>query len=349
MKRSLRHLGWVGLAVSLFVPAGWTHAASITWDIDPTVSYIRLAIPDQTVTVPNGTGTLTVTMRIRDAGDNNNWSDAGGRRATLDGSFVTDYVNFTSVQFVAGSQGIIALQQTNLRPNPAQWDAVNATYTGTGTALAALGGRARGTYILTFDAAFLALRNVHMDIGSSVLPLGPGGSFPGSQSVFGITAADADVDGLALPLGLGQPIPDLLADPLPPTTALNTGGGTIVSTGGRNRKLTYTITMPSLTIQIDTTIINGSAEGLIVAYGQIPDSGIPFDYDGDGDVDKDDLAIFQACMTGPAVTGPPAGCTAADFAASDRDGDNDVDMRDFGKFQRCYTGANKLGTPTCAQ
>jgi hypothetical protein len=49
-----------------------------------------------------------------------------------------------------------------------------------------------------------------------------------------------------------------------------------------------------------------------------------------------DLAIFQACSTGPMVTGRPEGCTEKQFKACDSDSDGDVDQVDFGAFQLRY-------------
>ncbi|MEP0843620.1 MAG: lamin tail domain-containing protein [Phycisphaerae bacterium] len=59
----------------------------------------------------------------------------------------------------------------------------------------------------------------------------------------------------------------------------------------------------------------------------------PFDFDGDRDVDLDDLAAFTACWSGPGIPRPPA-CDSRDS-----DGDGDVDHADFGAFQRNFTGA----------
>ena len=62
---------------------------------------------------------------------------------------------------------------------------------------------------------------------------------------------------------------------------------------------------------------------------------VPGDYDRDGDIDGDDLKVFAACFSGPAI--PYTGtCAGADF---DRDGD--VDQSDFGFMQRWYSGAAK--------
>lgn len=64
--------------------------------------------------------------------------------------------------------------------------------------------------------------------------------------------------------------------------------------------------------------------------------------DGDCDVDLDDLALWEACASGPAIP-VFGGCTQADL-----DGDGDVDQSDFGIFQRCYSGTGKPADPDCA-
>lgn len=68
------------------------------------------------------------------------------------------------------------------------------------------------------------------------------------------------------------------------------------------------------------------------------------DFDGDGDVDADDLAVLLACGSGPAIphNGTPT-CQAADF-----DHDSDVDQDDFGLFQRCFSGPGNRADPACA-
>ncbi|MBP7936973.1 MAG: hypothetical protein KA354_20205 [Phycisphaerae bacterium] len=68
----------------------------------------------------------------------------------------------------------------------------------------------------------------------------------------------------------------------------------------------------------------------------------PADFDCDCDVDLDDLAAFEACVSGPAVA------CAGDCARTDFDRDTDVDQSDFGIFQRCYSEANKPADPHCA-
>jgi hypothetical protein len=254
----------------IFLTPGLTRAGVVTWDVDPAASFIRLTVPDQTVNAP---GIGDVVVRLRDASSTTQWTDAGGRRAAVDGSIVTDYTDSTSIAFLAGAQNLYALEQTSLRPNPAEWDAATTNYVGTGTALAAFGARVRGTYsILTFDVAFLALRQVRFDIGSGALPV-VGGNFPGGQNLFGISSALGDVDGLALPLGLGQPVPDLLGAQLSPIVDTNSMGGVIEDLGGWNRKLTCTVSVP-ISIQVDTITLTGSAAGEIVAYATLPEQPV---------------------------------------------------------------------------
>lgn len=60
----------------------------------------------------------------------------------------------------------------------------------------------------------------------------------------------------------------------------------------------------------------------------------PCDFDGDGDVDGDDMYWFSYCMYGPGVP-YPEGC-----GAFDTDGDGDVDLQDFGVCMESFTGAS---------
>jgi len=241
-------------------------AALVAWDVDPSVSYVRLTVPDQVVPVPD---IGNVTVRMRDANNNNDWTDAGGRRAAVDGIVVTEYEDSSTIAFTSGAHDLYALEETSLRPNPSDWDAATTNYVGTSTAPAAFGARVRGTYVFNFDAAYLALRQVQLNIASGVLPVAAG-SFDGTQTQFGISSASSYVDGLSI-LGLGQPVPDLFDEPLPPVVGTNSAAGTIEDLGGRNRKLTYNINVP-VSIQVEDITLTGSAAGQIVAYATLPET-----------------------------------------------------------------------------
>ncbi|MBP7937361.1 MAG: chitobiase/beta-hexosaminidase C-terminal domain-containing protein [Phycisphaerae bacterium] len=65
------------------------------------------------------------------------------------------------------------------------------------------------------------------------------------------------------------------------------------------------------------------------------------DFDGDGDIDIDDMQTFATCASGPSI--PYAGqCAEADF-----DKDGDVDQDDFGAIQRCFSGPSPIVNPAC--
>ena len=239
------------LLASAFVAApliSQTASASVvTWDVDPTNSYIRLTIPDQTIAVTN---IGNVKLQMRDASSTSQWTDTGGRRASLDGTIATDYTDGTSITFLSGSHNL--------------------------SALAALGGRVRGSYTViilpvTFDAAFIAFRSVQLDITNAVAGsiAITNGTFAGNTTRCGIATALADVDGLEV-LSFGQPIPDVLHGQMAPVVEQNAAGGTITNLGGLNRKLTYTINIPNLAMDLSGTVVTGSAAGLIVASAVLP-------------------------------------------------------------------------------
>ena len=66
----------------------------------------------------------------------------------------------------------------------------------------------------------------------------------------------------------------------------------------------------------------------------------PQDADGDGDVDLEDFAWFQACFNGPDRPYSEASCICMDA-----DEDEDCDMTDMAVFQICFNGASR--PPTC--
>jgi hypothetical protein len=74
---------------------------------------------------------------------------------------------------------------------------------------------------------------------------------------------------------------------------------------------------------------------------------VPADFDGDCDVDGDDVSDFVDCSTGPAIVQTDPQCLAPN-ATGDFDSDGDVDSDDFGKLQLCISGAGNPADPNCA-
>jgi len=100
----------------------------------------------------------------------------------------------------------------------------------------------------------------------------------------------------------------------------------------------------SLTSEIDlVTYLDPTDPGLgsLRVYGTVHGEvyvPLPGDLDEDGDVDLVDFAAFEACLNGPGVTDPPAGCAPAAFTAADLEVDGDVDLADFLLLAIHFTG-----------
>ncbi len=136
-------------------------------------------------------------------------------------------------------------------------------------------------------------------------------------------------------------------------STIDGGGGT--STGG-GYSLSGTIGQPDASAASaltggDLTLTGGFWGTTLPACT----SFVPADFDQDCDVDGDDFAAFEACLTGPEVfydpQALPPGCNftpVGNLIAPDLDGDGDTDQLDFGLFQRCYSGPNILADPACA-
>ncbi len=77
-------------------------------------------------------------------------------------------------------------------------------------------------------------------------------------------------------------------------------------------------------------------------YEIIVPATINADFDGDGDVDMDDFAHLQACLTGPDTIQSDPACQNALL-----DADSDVDADDLALFLNCMSGANVPAAPEC--
>lgn len=259
------------MAVGLLAVAAPARAALISWDVDPTQSFVRLAIPDQAVSF-DGTN---ATVRIRNSQNTSAWSDAGGRRAFLDGTIASNLNDGNSISFLGGQSALVGLESGSFRPNPASFnpadtdgDNPDGQYTNTTGAAAAFAATVRATVVITVDLAKIAFRSVEFDVNSGSLALDGGGNFAGGSD-FGIATAVLDVDGLDAFL-VGQLIPDILSAPVAGLMGINTSGGTVTDLGGNLRMLLLNITVP-ISIDFEGVPLSASAAGQIVAFAIVPE------------------------------------------------------------------------------
>ncbi|HOM50247.1 MAG TPA: DUF362 domain-containing protein [Phycisphaerae bacterium] len=72
-------------------------------------------------------------------------------------------------------------------------------------------------------------------------------------------------------------------------------------------------------------------------------TGFDVDFDNDGDVDQEDYARMQTCLTGEWMPQNDPACAGARM-----DGDSDVDTSDILLFQQCMSSPGELAGPCCA-
>lgn len=85
-------------------------------------------------------------------------------------------------------------------------------------------------------------------------------------------------------------------------------------------------------------VLIGAADGKVHLY---EGAGVPGDFDGDGDVDEDDLAEFELCYTGPDGGPLEPGCEPGDF-----DGDGDIDCDDWDQFLKAWDDPGEPPPPS---
>jgi hypothetical protein len=95
-----------------------------------------------------------------------------------------------------------------------------------------------------------------------------------------------------------------------------------------------------------------AAVGSMVTFTLV---ALPGDFDGDRDVDLDDLDAFERCVTGPAVAYEPGAlgpncdlvADADGIISADLDRDGDVDQSDFGTVQLHIGQIDSPTAPYC--
>lgn len=115
------------------------------------------------------------------------------------------------------------------------------------------------------------------------------------------------------------------------------GGGTISGAATANLAVTGVQQADGgiYTCLVSNTCDESSSNGALLG------ATVPPDFDQDGDVDGDDMDLFEACASGPGVPLTP-GCEDKDL-----DIDGDADQSDFAVFQRCLTAPDVPADPAC--
>ena len=260
------------LAVCTGLSASPAHAISVNWDIDPSLSSFKLAIPDQPVTL----GTLTVTMRLRNQAGNATWTT---NTAPVDGLLATNVGwsgGVSSVQFLGGSSSLVGLNTGNYRPNPASYSTsvtstINTagTFTNTSSAPAVYAASVRGNLpVLGLQTlGYISFDNVSYDVSSVVTPV-VATSFLSNAVTLGLLDSRIDFDGISVIIA-GQVVGDTQGQS-GPLSGVNTGAGagSIVNVGGFNYRITVPINLP-VAISLGGVNLVGTATGSLVGFASI--------------------------------------------------------------------------------
>jgi len=256
------------LAVCAGFVASPASAFLVNWDVDPSLSSFKLAIPDQTTTL----GTLTATMRLRNQ-NNGTWTT---NNAPVDGLLATDVgAGISSIQFLGGSSSLVGVNTGSYRPNPAAYntavtDATNTagTFTNTSSAAAVYAARVNASVsIITINVGYISFDNMSYDVSSAATAI-TGTSFLSNALTVGIldsTTHFDSVNGGTTALGDAQ-------GNTGPISAVNSGAGTgsVVNLGGGNYRLTVPISEPVF-INLSGVTLNATATGTLVAFAFIPE------------------------------------------------------------------------------
>ncbi|MCX5737037.1 MAG: PEP-CTERM sorting domain-containing protein [Proteobacteria bacterium] len=267
-----------GVLAMLAVCTGFSAAPAqsflVNWDINPSLSSFKLAIPDQNVTI----GTLTVTMRLRNQGTNATWTT---NTAPVDGLLATDIgpgVGFSSVQFLGGASSLVGLNTGNYRPNPASYSTsvtstINTagTFTNTSSGPGVYAAVVRGNLpVLGLQSlGFINFDNVSYDVSSAVTALS-GTSFLSNALTLGVLDSRINFDGISVIIA-GQVVGDTQGQS-GPLNGVNTGAGagSLVNVGGTQYRITVPVNLP-VAISLGGVNLVGTATGTLVGFAFIPE------------------------------------------------------------------------------
>ena len=155
----------------LALTAGVAKAQNLVWKINPAASFAQLSI--QTTFIPasvsGGLGDLHLSQITQGGAPGGGWTD--GNAGPLSGTFSTNYVEGTSVQFtganILGIDHVTAGHPTGFVPNAALWDPGSSSYIAISPQAPAMW--ASNTYVseLASNVAQSAFQNTHFDLNSA--------------------------------------------------------------------------------------------------------------------------------------------------------------------------------------
>lgn len=256
--------------VALLVVPQVSQAGVVNWTIASAESSLSINAPDQKISV-EGLGDATI--RVRNS-DNTAWTY--GRTSPIAGTIATDLnLAESKIQFLDGSHNIYAVELPVGRPNPAAFD-INASnelnpdgqYTNTSAAHAAFAAKVRLTYsIVTFDVAYIAMRDVALNLVSEPITLSGGGpTLVGASGLFDFGLQGLiDVD--ALPITFVSPPVQAASDAInvPFADSNTNSSGFTVTDLGTFKRLVVNINTP-MSIDAGGFLLNGTITGQLVAY-----------------------------------------------------------------------------------
>jgi hypothetical protein len=239
----------------------------VTWTVDQAQSSATVTLPDQELTLEG----ITATIKIRD-NDNSAWN---GNVAAIAGTFTTNYTDGSSIEFLSGMDTLVGVNSGSYIPDPANWDSINQVFTSNAAGPGVYGGKIRATafVIVTEDVGWFNFTDLAYEVASGPLTI-TGTSFATNTTTVGIDSVLVNALGDEDVLGQGQLLPDtqvLLEDAVTTNAGAN---GSIINTGGLNRKLTFPISIP-IAVEIPQdpnppVVITGSITGQIVANATLP-------------------------------------------------------------------------------
>lgn len=276
MKLKIANLLAGAAILALVCLASTAHASLSFWTIDPLQSSVSLKINDFRSTI-DGLGDVVVRIRNQATDQNNAWNT--GNTARISGTIETDYVDGTSIQFLANHESIYANNSGNYRPNPAAYTgdtnpdpglAEGGFFSDTSQHRAVFGARVRVSALgglINATGAFFSIYGLNYSLASGILPIA-GNTFSANTMNVGLQDARLAVDGSTV---FGTQVVDDRILSLDGLSSVNSApAATIVNWFGLIR-LTIPISL-HLNIPLDDTgtfILPAVVTGQIVADRQV--------------------------------------------------------------------------------